>query len=61
MYRWDVVGARSPHRRQDDKTTIANRIEAARLVLTEIMATPDQAIPNQIYEAGHLCERVSQR
>jgi lipid-binding SYLF domain-containing protein len=32
----------------DDKTTIANRVESARVVLTEIMATPDQSIPNQI-------------
>ncbi len=32
----------------DDKAAIANRIESARTVLTEIMATPDQGIPNTI-------------
>lgn len=30
----------------DDKAAVSDRIEAARTVLTEIMATPDKAIPN---------------
>ena len=34
----------------EDKTVIANRIEAARQVLTEIEATPDKAIPNKIMQ-----------
>jgi SH3 domain-containing YSC84-like protein 1 len=34
----------------DDKSNISNRIEAARVVLTEIMATPDKAIPNSLMQ-----------
>lgn len=31
-----------------DKSSLDNRLESARMVLTEIMATPDQAIPNSL-------------
>jgi lipid-binding SYLF domain-containing protein len=34
----------------DDKTTVSDRIEAARVVLTEIMATPDKSIPNMLLQ-----------
>lgn len=34
----------------DDKTTISDRIEASRVVLTEIMATPDKSIPNMLLQ-----------
>ena len=37
-------------RAADDKTLLSNRIEEARTVLTQIMATPDQAIPNFIMQ-----------
>src|ERR1700679_3398164 len=37
-------------RAADDKTALSNRIEDARTVLTQIMATPDQAIPNFIMQ-----------
>jgi lipid-binding SYLF domain-containing protein len=34
----------------DEKTTVSDRIEAARVVLTEIMATPDKSIPNSLMQ-----------
>jgi SH3 domain-containing YSC84-like protein 1 len=34
----------------DDRTTISARIESARMVLTDIMDTPDQAIPNYLMQ-----------
>ena len=36
----------------DDKTTITNRLEAARQILTQIEATPDKAIPNMIMQSA---------
>jgi SH3 domain-containing YSC84-like protein 1 len=34
----------------DDKTGLSDRIESARVVLTDIMATPDKAIPNMLMQ-----------
>ena len=34
----------------DDKTTITERIDAAKATLDEIMTTPDKAIPNAIMQ-----------
>lgn len=31
-----------------DKSSLENRLESSRMVLTEVMATPDQAIPNSL-------------
>jgi lipid-binding SYLF domain-containing protein len=36
----------------DDRSTIANRVEAARRVLDEIEATPDKAMPDRLMESA---------